>query len=172
MAEVSIAFAGFASLVGILGRGRSIDDPRVSGTRMRGMISFSLLAVGFALLPFLLQRYGFTEATTWRTASVLFCLCMVGIAAWVARVVRLGRALDLDGRPIPPLSRTVPFLGSLVGIAALVANAVVVPPDLMPAVYVSCVGLLLFMAGFAFTLIVFSFLPRLDDDAPRKGGSE
>ena len=42
------------------------------------------------------------------------------------------------------------------------ANVVVA----MPAVYLTALGLLLFQSGFAFTLIVFSFLPdiRHDDD--------
>ena len=36
IAEVAVAFAGFASLVGVLGQKVSRDDPRVLGTRMRG----------------------------------------------------------------------------------------------------------------------------------------
>ncbi len=102
IAEVAVAFAGFASLVGILGQRSSRDDPRVLGVRMRGMILFSLLAVAFSLVPFAFHR-------------------------WVV------------------------LLGS---------NAFRATP--VEAAYVTGLLLLLFLAGFAFTLILFSFLPSLD----------
>ncbi len=42
---VAVAFAGFASLVSILGRRSSRDDPRINAVRMRSMILYSLLVV-------------------------------------------------------------------------------------------------------------------------------
>ena len=54
IAEVAVAFVGFASLVAILGQRSSKDDPRMISARMRGMVLFSLLAVAFSLLPAIL----------------------------------------------------------------------------------------------------------------------
>ena len=48
-AEVAVAFAGFASLVSILGQRSSPDDLRATSVRMRAMILYSLLVVGFSL---------------------------------------------------------------------------------------------------------------------------
>ena len=46
IAEVAVAFAGFASIVGALGRRYSRDDPRLDSFRLRTMLSASLLGVG------------------------------------------------------------------------------------------------------------------------------
>ncbi len=52
IAEVAVAFAGFASLVGVLGQRSSADDPRVIGLRMRGMLLSSLMVVAFSISLF------------------------------------------------------------------------------------------------------------------------
>lgn len=175
IAEVAIAFAGFASLVSVLGRGSSVDDPRVSGIRMRGMIVFSLLTVAFSLFPLLLHRYGLAESTVWRLSSTVLSIGFLGTAFWVVAVVRRLNRLELAGRRISPLAGTPPFIGSILGTVLLASNAVVISPAVRPAVYLTGLGLLLFLAGFAFTVIVFSFLPRIDGGeppAPELGGAE
>ena len=164
IAEIAVAFAGFASLVSVLGKGTSSDDPRVSGTRMRGMIIFSLMAIAFSLIPYLLHRYGLERDTVWRLSSALFALGFVGVTVWVGGMVNRLRSLDLDGREIQPRMRTPPFLGGLAGTAILGVNAIVASPPFMPAVYLTGLGLLLLMSGFAFSVIVFSFLPQLDSE--------
>lgn len=45
-AEVAVAFAGFASLVTILGRRSAHVDPRITELRFRGMLTNSLLVIG------------------------------------------------------------------------------------------------------------------------------
>jgi hypothetical protein len=170
VAEVAIAFAGFASLVGILGQRYSSDDPRVSGTRMRGMITFSLMAVGFSLLPFVVYEYGLEEATVWRLSSGLFFLGFLAAGVWVAKLVTRLRGHELVGRRISPLIGTVPFLGAIAGTVLLALNTLVISPRQTPAVYLTCLILLLCMAGFAFAMMVSSFLPNLpsldSDESP------
>jgi hypothetical protein len=39
------------------------------------------------------------------------------------------------------------------------------------AIYLTALALLLFQSGFAFSLVVFSFLPRVDD-RPRRPGQD
>ena len=164
IAEVAVAFAGFASLVAILGRRSSKDDPRVLGARMRAMILFSLLAVAFSLLPPVLYRYGLDESATWRVASALFALAFAGVVAW--RVSARSRLLRLD----VPRPKNAPLIGAVVlstiaaGVLVLVLNAFAIAPSVMAARYLTVLGLLLFLAGFAFSLIVFSFLPALDSE--------
>ena len=60
-AEVAVAFAGFASLVTILGRGSSQVDPRVIALRFRGMLTNSLLVVAFSMIPLVLFHYDLGE---------------------------------------------------------------------------------------------------------------
>ena len=164
IAEIAVAFAGFASLVSVLGKGTSTDDPRVSGTRMRGMINFSLMAIAFSLVPYLLHRYGLDQGIVWRLSSALFALGFLGITVWVGRMVKRLRSLELDGRGVQTMIRTPPFLGGIAGTAILGVNAIVASPSLMPAVYLTGLGLLLLMSGFAFSVIVFSFLPQIDSE--------
>ena len=163
VAEVAVAFAGFASLVGILGQRSARDDPRVLGARMRGMVLFSLLAVFFALLPILLARYGLDDVLVWRTSSALFAFALASVGVWliwtVSRLIRLGiRRGPLQRRLIPAVLLTaIPG-----GVVVLLSNALLVPPDHLAAIYLTALGLDLFLSAFAFSLILFSFLPRLD----------
>jgi hypothetical protein len=157
--EVSVAFAGFASLVGMLGRRSSADDPRVLGFRMRAMLLTSLIVVGFSIFPVVLMGYGASQTVIW-TASSLVLLGVTGrYAMWFGRSLRALRGAGvittrLQQRVIIP-TLTI-NLGGLVTL--LVLNVFLATP----AVYLTALASLLFQAGFAFCLIVFSFLPRVD----------
>ncbi len=90
IAEVAVAFAGFASLVSILGQRSSQDDLYVSSVRMRAMVLYSLLVVAFSLSPFVFNRYGLQDETVWRVSSALFAIAVVAVEVWlIRRVVRL-----------------------------------------------------------------------------------
>ena len=58
IAEVSVAFAGFASIVGILGRRSTSSPHRLNALRMRIMVLHGLVVVAFSLVPYLLHSYG------------------------------------------------------------------------------------------------------------------
>lgn len=160
IAEVAVAFAGFASLVGILGRRSARDDPRILGARMRGMILFSLVAVGFSLVPFILHRYGLAEATVWRLASALFLGALGAIAVWLWRSIRRLNVGSANRHGIGAVLASA--IGA--GLVILALNVLGVAPTLGPALYLTALGLLLFLAGFAFVLILFSFLPTPDSE--------
>lgn len=160
VAEVAVAFAGFASLVGILGRGTSAADPRVLGLRMRAMLLSSLLVVGFSLVPVILSGYGARPHLAWVASSILLLVTTLGYFGWLQQeILALGRAgltpTRFQRRVIIPTLLLTLIIVSLL----LVANVVIA----MPAVYLTALALLLFQSGFAFTLIVFSFLPRVGD---------
>ncbi len=69
MAEVSIVFAGFTGVVGMLGF-RS-DDQRVHGQlyQVGAMTGYSLMAALFSLVPLLLSAVGLSDAAVWRSSS-------------------------------------------------------------------------------------------------------
>ena len=164
LAEVSVAFAGFASLVGVLGQRASVADPRVIGLRMRGMLLGSLLVVGFSIFPILLDLYGASMTLTWRGSSLALLLAIAAYYWWfVSSILALGRAqiptTRFQSRVVVPVLVAVAATLS----ALLVGNAYFAAP----AVYLTALALLLFQSGFAFSLIVFSFLPRAKANGER-----
>jgi hypothetical protein len=72
MAEVAVAFAGFASLIAILGMRQAAAAFDL--LRYWVMLEFSLAALGFALLPQVLGAIGVGEAVVWRSVSALLAL--------------------------------------------------------------------------------------------------
>lgn len=171
IAEVAVAFAGFASLVGVLGHRTSADDPRVIGLRMRAMLLSSLTVVAFSIFPIVLGRYGAGPDLVWTVSSTVLLLAVAGYVTW------LTAALGALGRAEIPTTRfqrvvIVPILLlTSTGLAVLLAFNVALAN---PGVYLTALALLLFQSGFAFSLVVFSFLPRVDptDGRPESDGGE
>jgi len=159
IAEVAVAFAGFASLVGILGHRTSADDPRVIGLRMRGMLLSSLIVIAFSIFPILLDLYGASSDFTWIASSLVLLAASGSYYVWFVS------ALQALARAEIPTSRfqrlvVIPTLMVVAGTLAafLIANLFLATP----AVYMTALALLLFQSGFAFCLIVFSYLPRVE----------
>jgi len=74
LAEIAIAFAGFASLVSILG-GRSSGERLVANLlRLRGMLQSAMMVLAFSLAPFLPAKFGVSDDMSWRIAGALFAL--------------------------------------------------------------------------------------------------
>jgi hypothetical protein len=158
LAEVSVAFAGFASLVGILGHGTSAADPRVLSLRMRAMLLASLIVVGFSLVPVILSGYGAPPRVDWVASSLCLLVTTLIYGRWLQQaIVTLGRAGLTTSRfqrriIVPTLVFTL-FAAAVL----LLANVILA----VPAVYLTALALLLLQSGFAFCLIVFSFLERI-----------
>lgn len=164
IAEVAVAFAGFASLVSILGRGTSVDDPRVLSLRMRAMLLTSLLVVAFALFPLILGGYGVPGRTDWIVSSGALLAATLGYYAWLRDAIRaLGRA----GLRPSPFERRV-IIPTLLLTQIAVASLLLVNAALaVPAIYLTALALLLSQSAMAFCMIVFSFLPRIRADDAR-----
>ncbi len=129
------------------------------------MILYSLLVVAFSLLPFVLHRYGLADHRVWRVCSALFAVAVALDAGWLVRhVVRVHRRNILTRRQLV-IVLTIPIPTLTIAALLLAANATVVPAELAAAVYLTGIGLLLFLAGFAFSLVIFSFLGNLDSES-------
>ena len=157
IAEVAVAFAGFAGLVSILGRRSSRDPSVVQAARLRALIVSGLLVVAFAFVPFVPYRVGLSDLVVWRISSGLFALATAGVA-WVAwDNARRVRAVGPSPRGF--FSRGLVIASDLaVAGALLVANAFGAFPDHAAAVYIASLLLLLFLAGFMFANLLLSFL--------------
>jgi hypothetical protein len=89
LAEVAVAFAGFASIVAVFQAHWTRNDTRFDLFRFWVMLAFSLAALVFSLLPFLPHFLGLSEATTWRSSSALLALFVVVNGVFIARLIRL-----------------------------------------------------------------------------------
>ena len=163
LAEVAIAFAGFSSLVGILGQRSSLDDPRVLGVRMRAMLLSSLVVVAFSILPVVMARYEATPEVVWRSSSLALFAVSGAFIVWVLLSFRsLGRAAMTRTWVqrliiLPTVALTLASLVVLLFVNVILAR---------PAIYLTALLLLLFQSGHTFCHIVFSFLPRVRVDGP------
>ena len=160
VAEVAVAFAGFASIVGILGQRSASSPRRLNAFRMRVMLLHSLVVVAFSLVPFLIHSYGVQEETVWRASSGLYVIASMLMVVPLARRLR---ALRLDGIatgwagyvavPVVVLELTL-SLGNALGLTQQVAAAV----------YLTVLALRLFLSGLAFSLLIFSFITPSESD--------
>jgi hypothetical protein len=168
LAEVAVVLVGFASLVSIFGQRSSFDHALTLGARMRAMVLTSLLVTGFALLPLLVSSYGASPGTTWSICAAALLVAVAGYVAWFVTAVRTLRrgtpGTRLQKRVIMPV-----LILSFIALGVLLIVNIVVGS---PALYLTALSLLLFQGGFAFSLIVFSFLPhRTEEDRPGGTGS-
>ncbi len=157
IAEVAVAFAGFASLVSILGRRSSRDSPVVQAARLRVLIISSLLVVAFAFFPVVPHRLGASDPAVWRISSGVFATA--GLAMVAVTFGNLER-IRAAGRPPPGFAWRGAVIGSVLftAWALLVSNAVGAFPASAAAIYILSLLLFLFLAGFMFANLLLSFL--------------
>lgn len=88
LAEVAVAFAGFASVVAIFQARWTRSETPFDLFRFWVMLAFSLATLVFALLPFLLHFLGLPDSTMWRLSSALLGLFVLGNALFISRLIR------------------------------------------------------------------------------------
>ena len=154
-AEISIAFAGFASLVTLLGRRSPEHRLPLDVTRLRGMILTSLLALAFSLFPFLPHMLGASPQAVWRISSGVF-LIAGGALVWLQLQyigkVGIGRFGSVFVNA--PLA--------LLMLVLLAVNSILDLGKFSPAIYVLSLFSALFVSGSLFLLTFLSFLGESD----------
>jgi hypothetical protein len=79
IAEVSVAFAGFAGIVAVF-RQRDLEEwALLDAARFRFMVEFSLTTILFALLPFVFHYLGASPTATWSACSALMAATIGGL---------------------------------------------------------------------------------------------
>ena len=71
LAEISVAIAGFAGIISMLGRGRSTKSTAADALRVQQMLEMALLNALFALAPLPFLASGEAGAATWRVGCGL-----------------------------------------------------------------------------------------------------
>ncbi len=88
IAQVSATFAGFSGVIGLFRRGSSLSELEIGALQVRAVVEISVLATGFALLPFVPDGFGAPPAVTWRLCSMIAGVSSFGSFVGAMRRVR------------------------------------------------------------------------------------
>jgi hypothetical protein len=119
IAEIAVAFAGFASIVVLFQHRDPGRWPAAVVVRLRTMIEGSLVTLFSALLPIVLHHLGLSGGTLWSVCSVALAL---GYAVFGGLVWRRSRAALAGGQLSPAFSAAVAGVTVALG-AGLLLNA-------------------------------------------------
>lgn len=163
VAEVSVALAGFASVVSIFGQRISNVDPRISYHRLRIMVELSLTATAFSLVPVMLAATDLSASANWRLSSLMFVA--VATSHMVFRYARLRRAASNPDQ-VRFNATTWAWVGTgalaQLGLFLVVVGAL---PRGQAAAYLFALSYQLGLTGLYFLRLLESFRPRNDDSA-------
>ncbi len=155
IAEIAGVFVGFAALVTILTRGQA-DSEYDDSFRLANVILTSVMVIAAAIVPVVLNRYGFAESAVWRASSSLLFVYN-WFALFLLRHVAHGFARAHSRRPV--LSTTLWALEALFQIPLLLC-IVGAWQGLALAFYLTAVVALLFQVIVLFTDLVTSMIAR------------
>ncbi len=155
VAEVAVAFAGFASIVAVLGQRATRDHPRLDAFRLRGLLECSLAVAAFSLLPYAIARSTGDEPLAWRLCAATFLV--VGLLLiWSTGA----RRRSIEDIPVTAGIRVAILILYLAPLPALAAVSLGLAG---PGVYLLCLVSYLFAAGVGFFRVLASFLAAVTD---------
>lgn len=146
VAEVAATFAGFSTLVVVVQQQFSGGGSALVAARLISMLSQSLLAILFCLLPFLPEYAGLSTSASWRLSSGLFCL------AWLAYYLNILLRIRARGifSAMSIMNRLNVFATHPVAIVVLGLGALGLWNHHTGLVYLCCILGLLALCGFLF----------------------
>jgi hypothetical protein len=152
VAEVAVAFAGFAGLiVAISGRqGRSAAEVRLDLVLLANVLSASLMTVAFAFIPATLLGMDVEPSIAWRGSAFLYA---VSLAVYSARALP-GQVASYRaaGRSVPLTFR----MNSGLVMVAIVSQGLCAAGVLPTLVYLPSLLLLLYVSGVSFVRVFLS----------------
>lgn len=159
VAEVAVAFAGFAGLVTVLTQRLARTQREFDIVRFRDMLLLSLIAAAFSLFPTLPAAFGASEEATWRVSALLFLVAWVGFG-----IQGLLAGLRLSRSGTRPFSRPLFWSNLAVHVPAMTALSLVAADSSLvahvrSAVYLAALFAMLYLAG-AYLLALFISLAR------------
>ena len=151
IAEISVAFAGFASIITALSGRRFGEMERGNLTRFQLMIYSSLSATLVALLPYLMVYNA--ESVDWWLCILLLTIYLIVFLAVMIRVfiVQVAQGLLSGG-----VALAVVCLGVLATFVQLLSLMSILEPDL--GIYLFGVYYLLIQSGVSFTRLITAAL--------------
>jgi hypothetical protein len=172
LAEIAGVFVGFGALISVRSGGAS-DAHEV--TYIRWVVSMAIWVVISALAPVILSRYGVTGHELWLACSLL--ALVLGLGVWFVNQRTPETTEDLAAYSRAQLigMMTANSLLTIPVLAALVLVVLGLFPDQEAALYLTAVGLVLFLGAINLLILVFSQRrPQTASDPaalPAAGGS-
>jgi hypothetical protein len=172
LAEIAGVFVGFGALISVRSGGPSEAD-EVSG--IRWVVSLGIWVVVAALAPVIISRYDIAGHELWLVCGLLALVLWFGVWAVNRRTPEMGEADKAYTRA--QLAGQVAAFSLLAGpmLAALILVVLGLFPDQEPALYLTAVGLCLFLDALTLLFLVFSQRrPQTASDPaaqPAAGGS-
>jgi hypothetical protein len=152
IAEIAVAFAGFASLSTIFGRQLSGQSLEVAAGRLAILLFLSLSTLALAFTPLILMSFDFANELIWKYSAIFAIPLAIGaMPFYVKRVSRMRKLPDFNHSvSLLMLLMVVVFFSSmLIGAFGVVSSF---------GVYLMGLVSLLFMGGLMFTLVVLTVL--------------
>jgi hypothetical protein len=149
IAEVGVALAGFAALVGVVGRRADGESSSEVGLRLLFGLETSLSLVAAALLPLVPLTLGFDDATVWRTSAAVWLAADLALSWWI---VRRARSIGVPAVLVPVLSRAIWSASTLAQIL-LVGTILAVLPGRLDALYFGALYLNTLTSSLAFLAV-------------------
>ena len=151
-AEVAAAFAGFSAIAGIIG-GRSQEIAQQDAERLRAVILNSILVLIAAFSPLLISQYGLEDNRVWWLASVIVLPCnwLVAILlTYLGTQTKLWRA--------DKIYTSVSFALEIPVELTLIFNVLGMFAGVAPALYMTCIFLILLQSAVAFATLLHSLI--------------
>jgi len=152
VAEITIAFAGFASLASVFARRAGQDDARVDVGRLMNMLAASLDATGLALLPIVPLLYGIKDQWVWSSSALIG---LIAISSQVPGTVRRAREM----RQYNGFNNGRSYLNYAllcIALVALICSATCVAPAVSFAIYYTGLAALMGVSGSQFFSVIES----------------
>lgn len=164
LAEIAVAFAGFASVASAIGRRESLVDPRVNAVRLHNMVEISLMVIAFSLAPILFQRIVADARPLWMLSSAF--AVVVGVAAVVRLTLRIRPIEALPGYDNAGANRVRLVAGSAL-IAMLIGTTGLLSRH-AETLYLGAAFMTLVMSGMLFMRVIESLIypPKTSEAAP------
>ena len=172
LAEIAGVFVGFGALISVRSGGAS-EAHEVA--YIRPVVTLAICVVVAALAPVIISRYGVTGHGLWLACSLLAFVLFLGL--WIVNYrtaeMQEEKAMASRAELAPGVAANMLLLVPLVIALALVVLGVF--PDHEAALYLTAVGLILFLDALNLLFLVFSQRrPRTASDPaalPATGGS-
>ena len=153
LAGIAGVFVGFGALIAVRS-GSSTEAGEVLG--IRWLVSVAMWVVVAALTPVIVSRYDISGHALWATCSLLALVLFLGVGIVNRRTPEARE--DAAAMPRPMMAREM-TANSLLVVPMITALLLVVLgpfPDHEPALYLTAVGLGLFLDALVLLYLVFS----------------
>jgi hypothetical protein len=153
LAEIAGVFVGFGALISVRSGGAS-DAHEVS--YIRRVVSGAIWVVIAALAPVIVSRYDISGHEVWLVCSLLALVLWFGVWIVNERTPEMRKDVAATPRAVIVREMTANLLLFVPMMIALVLVVLGLFPDQEPALYLTAVGLILFLDALTLLFLVFS----------------